>query len=445
MSVENKIRELMSQKLDEAFPGMGKNKEESAPMQGSSEKPAVETLPLGSKAGANMRQASAPLAAGVGAKEAQPMKQGSSEDADVDQESDEETAGRDAASATSKDSTLPAGQGPGEAPNFKKFADILSMDTKGQVQREEIEAEAETEELQESEVEAEEIISEDEYNALSDEEKSEYELVEDEIEEAKMEDEEEDEEDEDEEEKMKMAKVKEELAKDVENLFAEETELSEEFKSKAASLFEAVVTARVAHEVEQLQDVLAEEAANTVVQMQEALVNKIDSYLSYVAEQWLEQNQVAIENGLRNEITEDFIAGLRVLFTEHYIDVPEEKYDVLGEMQAQIDELTESVNTKIEDAISLAEQLVEAKREIIVNKVSSDLAQTEVEKLRGLVEDVVFESEELFEEKVTVVKANFFPKSNATSPIQEDVENSTEEVSDTFVNKYAEMISRTKF
>ena len=439
----------MTQKLDEAFPGMGKNKEEAPMAQGSSMKPQVDVLEKGSKS-ANVKSA-APLAAGAGAMEKAPMKQGSSQDAAIDSEDDEDTQGKTQSSKMSKDGTLPAGQGAGQAPNFTTVTDPASVvnqqNSKGNVHRESVE------------VEAEDVISEDEYNALSDEEKAEYELIEEEddeaeedeevVAEAKMEDDEDEDEDEDEDGESKkeaaMKKMKEELANDVQSLFAEETDLSEEFKSKAASLFEAVVTARVSHEIEQLQDILAEEAANTVIEMQEALVNKVDAYLTYVAEQWLESNQVAVENGLRNEITEDFIAGLKVLFSEHYIEVPEDKYDVLGEMQAKIDELTEAVNEKMNEAISLSEQLESVQREVVLNRVSSDLAQTEVEKLRGLVEDVEFDSEELFEEKVSVIKANFFPKSNVASPIFEDAEHSeVQEVSST-VSKYAEMLSRTRF
>ena len=430
----------MNQKLEEAYPGMGKSKEEAPMAQGSSEQnPEMSVLEKGSSS-ANVKS-SAPLAAGVGAMEKEPPMQGSSQKAEMDAEDDEDTIGKTQSAKMSKDTTLPAGQGPGEVARYQTVSDISDMDTKGQVQREETEAENNLED----------VISEDEYNALSDEEKAQYELIEDEVTEAKhdmkkdMKDEDEDEEDEEDEKEMKSKKMKEEIARDVETLFAEETDLSEDFKAKAASLFEAVVTARVANEVEQMQDILAEEAANTIVEMQESLVNKVDAYLSYVAEQWLEQNQVAVEQGLRSEITEDFIAGLKVLFSEHYIEVPDEKYDVLGEMKAQIDELTEKVNEKVSESISLKEELEAVRREVVLNRVSSDLAQTEVEKLRGLVEDVEFDTEDLFEEKLTVIKNNYFPKSNSASPIVEDAENAeVQEVSST-VSKYAEMLSRTKF
>jgi AcrR family transcriptional regulator len=237
--------------------------------------------------------------------------------------------------------------------------------------------------------------------------------------------------------------MKAELAKDVENLFASEVDLSEDFKNKAASLFEAVVTARVSHEVEKMQDALAEQAAQAVVNIHEEMVSNIDAYLSYVAEQWLASNEVAIETGLRAEVTEDFIAGLKVLFKEHYIEVPEEKYDVLGDMQNQIDELTTQVNESLAKAIELNTELNESKREVAFSRATSDLAQTEVEKLRSLVEEVEFGNEELFEQKISVIKNNYFPKSTVSSPITEEV-SETQEVSGT-VARYAEMLSRNTF
>lgn len=426
MSVENKIRELLAQKLDENFPGMGKNKEDSAPMQGSSKKAEVQVLEKGSHAetatGVNK------LAAGAGPKESGPAKQGSSKDATIDTKDDQATQGKTQA-AKAKKQPEPTQHGAGAAPNFTTVADPRSVinqpNSKGNVHKEEVE-----------EVEDVEMISEDEYNALSDEEKAEYELVETDIEETDIEETNEvlDE---------AMIAMKEELAKDVENLFASEVDLSEEFKAKAASLFEAVVTARVAHEVEKIEDVLAEQAANMVNEIHEELVGKVDAYLTYVAEQWLEQNEVAVEEGLRAEVTEDFIAGLKVLFKEHYIEIPEEKYDVLGEMQAQIDALTEKVNETIEANISLSSELSEAKRESIFTKATSDLAQTEAEKLRGLIEEVEFENEEIFEQKINVIKNNYFPKTTATSPISEEV-TELNEVSST-VAKYAELLSRNTF
>ena len=474
-SIENKIREMMNRKaeeLAEAFPGMGNNKEAAPMAQGSSEKPEVQMM--------NVSGAAKPenpvnkLAAGVAAKEEKPMAQGSSEQASVESEDDQETQGKTQAAKMKKAAEL-KGQGAGAATNFTTHADPASVvnqaSNAGNVYKEEAEVEAE-----------DEFISEEEFNALSDEEKANYELVEmEEVEEAKkqMKDEEKEEEDEEEMEEAyqpgdvkkkvegaqasaraakgqyqlgdvkkrveaQKVKMREELSKDVENLLSTESELSEEFKTKAASLFEAVVSARVTHEMEIMEDVLAEQAAEVVAEMHQELVNKVDAYLSYVAEQWMEQNAVAIENGLRTEVTEDFIAGLKVLFQENYIEVPEEKYDVLGEMQAKIEELTAQVNESISEAVELKKALTESKRDAVFVKVTADLAQTESEKLRGLIEEVEFDSEELFEQKLTVIKNNYFPKNVVETTALPEEQPIVEETSGT-VAQYAARIARTKF
>ena len=473
-SVENKIRDMMNRKADlvEAFPGMGQNKEAEPMAQGSSEKPEVQTMNVsGAAKPANPENK---LAAGAGPKEDKPMAQGSSETPSIESEDDQETQGKTQAAKMKKAAEL-KGQGAGAAPNFTMHADPSSVvnqaSSAGNVYKEEVEEDASEEEF----------ISEEEYNALSDEEKAEYELVE--IEEAKkeMKDKEKEEEEEEEDEmeeayqpgdiKKKVegaqasaraakgqyklgdvskrvehqkVKMREELSKDIENLLSTESDLSEEFKVKATSLFEAVVTARVAHEMEIMEDLLAEEAVEVIAEMHQELVDKVDAYLSYVAEQWLEQNAVAIEEGLRTEVTEDFIAGLKVLFKEHYIEVPEEKYDVLGEMQAKIEELTAQVNESVAQAVELNKELTESKRDAVFTKVTSDLAQTESEKLRGLVEEVEFENESIFAQKLTVIKNNYFPKNIVeATPISEG-EAIVEETSG-LVAEYAARIARTKF
>jgi len=209
-------------------------------------------------------------------------------------------------------------------------------------------------------------------------------------------------------------------------------------------LFEAVVTARVAFEMQEIEEALTEEAADALVELHEELINNVDGYLTHVAEQWLADNEVAIETGLRAEITEDFISGLKTLFEESYIEIPEEKYNVLGEMQAQNEALIEKVNEVMEEANELKKELEESKREAVFVKVTADLAQTEAEKLHGLVEDVEFENETIFEKKLNVIKTNYFPKSSPTSVVVESDAVITEEVSGTML-KYAEMIGRTSF
>ena len=492
-SIENKIRDMMNRKAEvvaEAFPGMGNNKEAAAMAQGSSEKPAIQMMNVtGADKPGNPVNA---LAAGAGAMESKPMKQGSSQDAAIDSEDDEKTQGKTQA-AKAKKQPVPTQQGAGAAPNYMNHADPSSVvnqaSSAGNVYKEEAEVEeavvikptpavqsaidafkkkrAEAAKVNDGktnppmkavrkeEVEVEEaeetFISEEEYNALSDEEKAEYEAVEVELEEATEEATEEAAEVEEvEEAKMMkkkeemMKKMKEELAKDVESLLSTESELSEEFKSKATSLFEAVVTARVAHEVEIMEDALAEQAAEVVAEMHQELVDKVDAYLNYVVEQWVEQNALAIENGLRTEVTEDFIAGLKVLFQENYIEVPEEKYDVLGEMQNQIEELTAVANQAFAEAVELKKALTESKREAVFVRVTSDLAQTESEKLRGLVEEVEFDTPELFEKKLNVIKNNYFPKNIVETPTLSEEQPIVEETSGT-VAQYAARISRTKF
>ena len=435
MSVENKIREMMSRKLDEAaYPGANQGpKDATSPMQGSSKKAEVEVLDKGT--GAPATKETNVLKAGAGAKEDKPAKQGSSQDAAISTHDDQTSQGK-TQSAKAKKQPVPMGHGVGSAPNFTTVADPHSVvnqpSSKGNVYKEDTDLEEVSDEH--------EFISEEEYNSLSDEEKAEYEAIEleesDEVAEAKM--------DKMMAKKEAMKKMKEELTKDVESLFASETDLSEEFMSKAASLFEAVVTARVTHEVEQMEDVLAEAAVEAIVEMEQQLTEQVDAYLSYIAEQWLEANQVAVAEGLRAEVTEDFIAGLKVLFKENYIEIPEEKYDVLGEMQAQIEELTAKLNETIADAVELNSALAESKRDAIFTKMTSDLAQTEAEKLRGLVEEVEFENEGIFEQKLSVIKNNYFPKSSnsVTSSLEEGV--LVEETSST-VQKYAELLSRSKF
>lgn len=474
-SVENKIREMMSRKMDEAaYPGANQGaKDETAPMQGSSQKADIQTMHKGMDASKPANPVNA-LTANAGPHDASAHKQGSSEDAKIDSTDTQETQGKTQASKASKQ-PVPTTKGVGAAPNFTTVVDPSSVvnqaTSKGNVYKEE-------EEMEEGE-----FISEEEYNALSDEEKAEYEAVE--LEESEEVEEVEEMEELDEKSfftppagftksgmakkgskkepmksttasKMKddnaerrtvamaaKARMKEELARDVETLLNSEVDLSEDFKTKAASIFEAVVTARVAHEMEQMEDILAEAAVEAMVEMQNEIVGNVDAYLSYVAEQWLEQNAVAVEAGLRAEVTEDFIAGLKVLFQEHYIEVPEEKYDVLGEMQAQIDELTAKLNETIAEAVDLNSALIESKRDVVFSKMTSDLAQTEAEKLRGLVEEIEFENEEIFEEKLKVIKNNYFPKNVSTINSLSE-ENTIEEISDSSVAKYVEVLSRRK-
>lgn len=232
---------------------------------------------------------------------------------------------------------------------------------------------------------------------------------------------------------------------DIQTLFADEEHLSEDFKVKAAELFETVITARLANEIEGIQSELAEEAAAETAKFKEDMVEKVDQYLNYVAENWMKENELAIERGLRTEITEDFIKSLQVVFKEHYIEVPEEKYDVLGEMEQQIDELKGKLNEQMETTVELKGLNESMLREKVIAEASEDLTLTEAEKLSSLLADVEFGDSEIFAEKVAVVKETYFPKQGASDISEEKL---TDTVDSSFldetssINKYAQAISK---
>jgi hypothetical protein len=232
---------------------------------------------------------------------------------------------------------------------------------------------------------------------------------------------------------------------DLSPIFGED--LSEDFREKATSIFEAAVIARVNNEMEKVAESLEEKYAQEFIEYKENIVEKIDAYLNYVVEGYLEENKLAIENGLRNEIAEDFMSGLKALFKEHYIEVPEEKYDVIGELQVKVTELEESLNGQINSNVGLNSELTELKKKMIIKEMSKDLADTEANKLSKLLEGVEFDNTELYKEKVTVIKENYFPrdavvKETAKQSLIEDT--STEAYSDnSVVSTYAQALSRT--
>ena len=230
---------------------------------------------------------------------------------------------------------------------------------------------------------------------------------------------------------------------DIQNLFADEEHLSEEFKTKAAGLFEAVVTARVTSEIEEIQAELAEEAKVAQETFMEEMVQKIDGYLNYVAENWMKENELAIEKGLKSEITESFIGSLKEVFAEHYIEIPEEKYDVLGEMQSEIDSLKSKLDESTEEKIGLVEAKKELEKAAAVKEATADLTVTEQEKFAKLVEDVEFDGD--YAEKLSVIKENYFP-AQAASDEDKLIDDETITVSDdveTPVSRYAQAISRS--
>lgn len=191
-------------------------------------------------------------------------------------------------------------------------------------------------------------------------------------------------------------------------LMDNEVTLSEEFKEVSSTIFEAAVNSAVSEKIDTLEEEYEERFTGELDEAKEEMVEKIDSYLNYVVEQWMEDNKVEIQSGLRNEISEDFLKGLKDLFTESYVEVPESKVDLVDELVDQIEDLEEKVNTQTEKEMDLVSENVELKREAILIEQTSGLADTQVEKLRELSENVDFEDEEKFTSKVGTLKESFF-------------------------------------
>jgi SHS2 domain-containing protein len=199
------------------------------------------------------------------------------------------------------------------------------------------------------------------------------------------------------------------ITADVEALVAGE-DLSEEFMQKAATIFEAAVKSKTREEVTRIVEEQQLAIAEEVDEYKQSLAEKVDQYLDYVVEEWMKENELAIERGLKGEIAEDFISGLKQLFEDHYIDVPDEKYDVLEAQSEKIAELEEQLNSTMESNIQMNSANSELVREQVIAEVASDLTDTEVEKFASLVEDVDFGDEDGFRAKLDTLKESYFPK-----------------------------------
>ena len=231
----------------------------------------------------------------------------------------------------------------------------------------------------------------------------------------------------DEEEKMDESTLEERLAsvdvsEDVTAL-VEGEELTEKFKEKASTIFEAAVKSKLRSEVERIEEAKTQEIAEEINRVRDELTEKVDSYMNYVVEEWMKENEIAIERGLKGEIAEDFISGLKSLFEEHYIDVPDEKYDILGTQSEKIDELEAKLNEQIEKTATMKKQNDQLVRESVFAEVASDLADTEVEKFKSLAEDVDFTDEGSFRSKLDTLKESYFPKATT---IAESVDSETD-------------------
>jgi len=192
-------------------------------------------------------------------------------------------------------------------------------------------------------------------------------------------------------------------------------EISEEFKEKASTIFEAAVKSKLRSEVERIESAKVQEVAEEVNKVQSELTEKVDAYMGYVVEEWMKENEIAIERGLKGEIAEDFISGLKSLFEEHYIDVPDEKYDILGQQAEKLDALEAKLNEQIEKSADLKKANNQLVRESVFAEVSSDLADTEAEKFKSLAEDVDFTDEDSFRSKLDTLKESYFPKATTVA------------------------------
>ena len=242
----------------------------------------------------------------------------------------------------------------------------------------------------------------------------------------------------------------EEMAHDMESLFSDDDTISEDFKSKAATIFEARVYDRVTQieeETEARYAGMLEEAIDTI---KADLTEKVDDYLSYVVEQWLAENQIAVESGLRAELTEDFIGGLKNLFTEHYIDVPADKVDLVEELASKVEELESKLNEEIESGIQLKKSLVESQKTEIAHEVCEGLTATQAEKVKSLAESVDYSTEEEYKEKLETIRENYFPshaKKADVKDLHEQVEDGSEKPqtsADPYVASVMQAISKTK-
>ena len=210
------------------------------------------------------------------------------------------------------------------------------------------------------------------------------------------------------------------MKEDVDALCAEDETLTEEFKTKAATIFEAAVSAKVRSQVEEIAEEYKESVQEQVKELHEDLVEKIDSYMTYVAEQWVEKNEIAVTNALRTEIAESFMSSLKHTFEDHYIEMPEGKTDMFDEISSQNAELQETIKEQEDKNRKLTLQLVEAHRKSIVAEASEDLVDTQAAKFAELIKDVKFESTSKFKEKVATIKESYFSQKKVEKPIKSE-------------------------
>ena len=216
--------------------------------------------------------------------------------------------------------------------------------------------------------------------------------------------------------------------------------LSDDFKEKASVIFEGAVNSKVDETVENLKEQFDVQLEQATEQVQDELSTKIDTYLNYVVEQWLEDNKLAVEKGLRTELTEDFIGGLKTLFEQHYIDVPETKIDIFDDLSERVEELEDKLNAEIDKNIQLEEKLSQSEKEGIIEESAQDLSEIQTEKLKELAGVVDFTSTKEFSEKVQMIKENYFPNASESKPVESAPEYVGKGGS---MDRYTQMLSRS--
>ena len=267
----------------------------------------------------------------------------------------------------------------------------------------------------------EEGLTVEQYEALSDEEKAEYELDEASSCYKKKAMKEESEEVQEE--------LKVDVSEDVAALINGE-DLTEEFKTKAATIFEAAVVTRVKAEIAKIEEQFDSKLAEQVEEIKEGIVEQVDGYLNYVVEQWMTDNELALENGIKAEILESFVSGMKGLFEQHYIDMPEEKFDLLGELEEQVEDVKSKLDDQLAANVELTKKINEMTRASAIAEASSGMADTDAEKFNALAEELSFEDVDTFKSKLQTIKENYFGKKVApsvNSPVTDEPVTLTEE------------------
>lgn len=240
---------------------------------------------------------------------------------------------------------------------------------------------------------------------------------------------------------------------DIDALFADDQNISEEFKSKVTTIFEARVIDRIQQIEEQTEAKYAGMLEEAIESVRAQLEEKVDDYVNYVVEQWLEENAIAIESGLRAELAEDFISGLHKLFAENYINVPEDKVELVDELATKVEQLESKLNEEIEKSIGYKKSLIEATKQEVTRSVCEGLTETQVEKIKSLAESVEFSTEDEYQNKLETIRENYFPsglKKAAEEQLHEQVsaedagETKKQVSADPYVSSVANAISKTK-